>query len=87
MSSAPVSTDQAWLRQTRLIWPSSIWPANDRDGWIRARLGTGPAGRDNPAASWTQRTAEKNEDGYGGYLSWLHRTVSTPERKCIGGPE
>jgi hypothetical protein len=64
---------EAQLRQHRLIWPVSIWPVDGRDTWILARLGTGPAGRDNPAAGWSKRTAEKCEDGYGGYLSWLHR--------------
>ncbi|MDQ2763964.1 MAG: hypothetical protein M3Y22_10920, partial [Pseudomonadota bacterium] len=51
----------------------SIWPAHDRAEWVRARLGTGAAGRDNPAASWSGRTVKKCEDGYGRYLSWLHR--------------
>jgi integrase/recombinase XerD len=30
-------------------------------------------GLDNPAAGWRERTAKKNEDGYGRYLAWLHR--------------
>jgi hypothetical protein len=69
----PSPACEAQLRQHRLIWPVSIWPADDRDSWILARLGTGLAGRDNPAAGWSERTAEKCEDGFGAYLSWLHR--------------
>ena len=30
-------------------------------------------GLDNPAANWSKLTVKKNEDGYGRYLSWLHR--------------
>ena len=41
--------------------------------WLRSRIGKGLEGRDNPAVGWNARTAEKNEDGYGRYLSWLNR--------------
>jgi hypothetical protein len=73
ISLDPSPADRAQLREHRLIWPLSIWPAKDRYGWVRAQRGAGLGGLDNPAARWTERTAEKCEDGYGGYLCWLHR--------------
>lgn len=60
-------------RATLLIWLPSMWPEHDRRTWLAAQHGTGPAGLDNPAANWSKRTVKKNEDGYGRYLSWLHR--------------
>ena len=56
-----------------LIWPPSRWPAPDKELWRIAQAGHGPDGPDNPAAGWRPRTLEKNEDGYGRYLSWLDR--------------
>ena len=57
----------------RLIWSLSLWPAPDRTTWVNARDGTAPGGRENPSLSWSERTRKKNKDGYGRYLSWLHR--------------
>jgi hypothetical protein len=68
-----INGDVEAQRQARLIWLLWMWPAQDRRDWVRARLGTGAEGRDNPAASWNGRTVKKCEDGYGRYLSWLHR--------------
>jgi hypothetical protein len=62
-----------------MIWPVALWPAEDRRIWLRSRLGKGREDRDNPAAGWNERTAEKNEDGYGRYLSWLNREGSLIE--------
>ena len=36
-------------------------------------MGKGAAGRDNPAMTWSERTAKKNAGGYGQYLAWLNR--------------
>lgn len=66
-----VVTDPLARRTALLIWPVTLWPAEDRRIWVRSRLGKGPEGHDNPAAGWCGRTAKKNEDGYGRYLSWL----------------
>lgn len=70
--TAPAQADPQSQRAARVIWPLTIWPACDRSAWVCARLGTGPAGRDNPSASWSVRTLKKNEDGFGRYLAWLH---------------
>jgi hypothetical protein len=61
------------LRVTRLIWPPSVWPATDRDIWFRARNGHGPMKHDNPAFRWSGPTIKNHENGYGRFLSWLHR--------------
>jgi hypothetical protein len=67
-----ITGDAEMQRQARLIWLLWMWPARDRSDWIAARAGTGDAGRDNPAAGWSDRTLKKCHDGYGRYLSWLH---------------
>jgi hypothetical protein len=67
-----VVTDPLARRTALLIWPVTLWPAEDSRIWVRSRVGKGPEGHDNPAAGWCGRTAKKNEDGYGQYLSWLH---------------
>ena len=71
--AAAVPADQLARRAELLIWPVALWPEEDRRIWLRSRVGKGLEGRDNPAVGWNERTAEKNEDGYGRYLSWLNR--------------
>ena len=75
--------DVEMQRQTRLIWLLWMWPARDRSDWIAARAGTGDAGRDNPAAGWSDRTLKKCHDGYGRYLSWLHCTGHLVEDEIV----
>lgn len=70
-------------QQPRRILPLPEWPAADRDTWIRARKGTGPEWRDNPAYLWSQRTLEKNEDGYGRYLAWLEQNGCLIENEPV----
>jgi hypothetical protein len=50
-----------------MIWLRPMWPALDRELWVRARGGNGKWGWDNPAVHWRERTVKKNEDGYGRY--------------------
>ena len=71
--AVPTPVDLSSLRASRIIWPLALWPARDREAWIHARLGIGPAGRDNPSPGWCAPTLKNNEVGYGRYLSWLHR--------------
>jgi len=66
------ASDEGTERAERLIWPPRLWPAPDRLVWDKALKGKGPDGFNNPATGWRPRTAKKNEDGYGRYLSWLH---------------
>ncbi|MBV8525672.1 MAG: hypothetical protein JOY71_26745 [Acetobacteraceae bacterium] len=61
----------------------SLWPAPDRTTWVNARLGVGPGGRENPSLTWSERTLKKNKDGYGRYLSWLHREGLLNEDEMI----
>jgi integrase/recombinase XerD len=68
-----VPPEQLARRAELLIWLVPQWPAEDRRNWTLNRLGKGLEGRDNPAAAWSERTTEKNEDGYGRYLAWLAR--------------
>src|SRR5450759_3424952 len=75
--------DQSPERQARLIWSVPLWPADDRRVWLQARAGKGPEGRDNPAVGWRDRTLEKNEDGYGAYLSWLGHNGLLIENEAI----
>jgi integrase/recombinase XerD len=79
----PPVADPLSQRNARLFWPLSIWPAHDHDEWVRARVGTSAAGRDNPAASWSGSTVKKCEDGYGRYLSWLHRVGLLVEDEIV----
>ena len=67
----------------RLIWPLPLWPPLDRQLWVQACSGDGPDGLENPAAGWRDRTLKKNEDGYGRYLSWLHRQGLLIEKETI----
>jgi integrase/recombinase XerD len=80
----PTQTNLELERSARLIWPLSIWPVSDRTVWVSARLGASPHGRDSPSLSWSERTLKKNEDGYGRYLSWLHREGLLNEDDPIG---
>ncbi|WP_428394426.1 hypothetical protein [Lichenicoccus sp.] len=76
--------DRISVRTTKLIWPVAAWPDEEQAAWGRARQGRGLEGLDNPAAGWRDRTARKNEDGYGRYLAWLHRNgmFSENETAC-----
>ena len=81
--AAAISPDQLARRAKLMIWPVALWPAEDRRIWLRSRLGKGLEGRDNPAAGWHARTADKNEDGYGRYLSWLNREGILVEDEAV----
>lgn len=81
--AATVLTDYQSLRAIRLIWPLALWSEFDRRTWTLARLGKGIDGWDNPAVGWSERTTEKNEDGYGRYLSWLNRKGLLVEEEPI----
>ena len=58
--AAAVPADQRARRAELLIWPIALWPEEDRRIWLRSRVGKRVEGRDNPAAGWNERTAEKN---------------------------
>jgi integrase len=81
--AAAIPADQLARRAELMVWPVALWPAEDRRIWLRSRLGKGREDRDNPAAGWNERTAEKNEDGYGRYLSWLNREGSLIENEAV----
>jgi integrase/recombinase XerD len=78
-----ITGDVEMQRQRRLIWLLWMWPERDRSDWIAAGAGTGDAGGDNPAARWSDRTIKKCHDGYGRYLSWLHRTDLLVEDEIV----
>jgi hypothetical protein len=59
--AAAIPADQLARRAELMVWPVALWPAEDRRIWLRSRLGKGREDRDNPAAGWNERTAEKNE--------------------------
>ena len=69
--------------EARLILPLDQWPAVDRGIWVRARKGTGPEWRDNPAYSWSERTVKRTEQAYGRYLGWLLKSGLLIESETV----
>jgi integrase/recombinase XerD len=83
--SQPISLtgDATSKRDTRIVWPLSIWPEVDQTGWNHARAGIGPEGRDNPSTGWCEKTLNNHEVGYGRYLSWLYRAGLFVEDEAV----
>ena len=62
MSSNPISNRSL---------PLAEWPAQDREGWVRALQPGDPFEPGGVAASWAETTKEVTVNGYGRWLTWL----------------
>ena len=69
-------------RTERLSLDVAEWPARDQAGWAAARQPAGALDDGGLAATWSAKTVQQAEKGYGLWLSFLerHTAGSIPTR-------